>query len=226
MAKTILIVDDEVRIRKVIARYLAGERKYTLLEAADGLEALRVMRSQPVDLVILDLMMPHLDGEGFIRAVREVSDVYVIVLTARTGEDDQVTLYALGADDYVEKPFSCKALVSKVAAVFARLDRKLYGMAVRQVEGITLDEASRSVRVDGLERALKPKEYDLLRYLMLNQGVVLSRDQILGQVWGFDYSGGDRTVDVHVSNLRRKLGAHGERIQTVAGVGYRFEAGS
>ena len=226
MAKTILIVDDETRIRKVIARYLARERKYKLLEAADGLEALRVMETRPVDLVILDLMMPHLDGAGFMRSARAVSDVYIIVLTARTGEEDQVEAYTLGADDYVEKPFHCKALVSKVGAVFLRLDRKLYGMAVQQVEGIMLDEASRSVRVDGRACALKPKEYDLLSYLMLNQDVVLSREQILGQVWGFDYSGGDRTVDVHISNLRRKLGGHGGYIQTVAGIGYRFEAGS
>ena len=226
MTKNILIVDDETRIRKVIARYLAQERKYTLLEAANGLEALRVMNDRPVDLVILDLMMPQLDGAGFIRTVREMSDVYIIVLTARTGEDDQVETYALGADDYVEKPFHCKALVSKVAAVFSRLDRKLYGMAIQQVEGVTLDEASRSVWVDGQACDLKPKEYDLLSYLMLNQGVVLSRGQILGQVWGYDYSGGDRTVDVHVSNLRRKLGASGGHIQTVAGAGYKFEAGS
>ena len=226
MAKTILIVDDETRIRKVIARYLARERKYMLLEAADGAEALRVMDERPVDLVILDLMMPHLDGAGFIRSVRAISDVYIIVLTARTGEDDQIEAYELGADDYVEKPFHCKALVSKVGAVFTRLDRKLYGMAVQQIEGITLDEASRSVRVDGRACALKPKEYDLLSYLMLNQGMALSREQILEQVWGFDYSGGDRTVDVHVSNLRHKLGEYGGRIQMVAGVGYKFEAGS
>src|SRR5260221_5137442 len=122
MAKTILIVDDETRIRQVIARYLARERKYTLLEAADGLDALRVMDARPVDLVILDLMMPRLDGAGFIRSARAVSDVYIIVLTARTGEDDQVGAYALGADDYVEKPFHCKALVSTVVAAFSRLD--------------------------------------------------------------------------------------------------------
>jgi len=226
MAKTILLVDDETRIRQVIARYLARERKYTLLEAADGREALRVMEARPVDLVILDLMMPQLDGAGFIRSVRAVSDVYIIVLTARTGEDDQVGAYALGADDYVEKPFHCKALVSKVGAVFSRLDRKLYGMAVQQVDGIRLDEASRAVWVEGRARDLKPKEYDLLSYLMHNQGLVFTRERILGQVWGHDYTGGERTVDVHVSNLRRKLGAHGGRIQTVAGVGYKFEAGA
>ena len=226
MAKSILIVDDETRIRQVIARYLARKRKYTLLEAADGFEALRVMEARPVDLVILDLMMPHLDGAGFIRSVRAASDVYIIVLTARTSEDEQVGAYALGADDYVEKPFHCKALVSKVGAVFSRLDRKLVGMAIQQVEGIRLDEASRSLWVDGLARDLKPKEYDLLSYLMLNQGVVLTRERILGQVWGFDYSGGDRTVDVHISHLRRKLRAHGGLIQTVARVGYKFEAGS
>lgn len=222
MAKTILIVDDEIRIRKIIARCLQ-EKKYTIFEAGDGLQALNVIGNEAIDLVILDLMMPRLDGEGFIKAVREISDVYVIVLTAKTGEDEEVYYYSIGADDYVEKPFRCKALVSKVAAVFSRLDKKLYGTALKQIKGITFNEASRNVQVDGRTCTLKPKEYDLLNYLILNQNIVLSREQILNHVWGADYYGRDRTVDVHISNLRKKLGTYADCIRTIPGYGYKFE---
>jgi two-component system response regulator ResD len=222
MPKSVLIVDDEIRIRRMIAGYLR-EYGYMILEASDGQEALDMMEDRSVDLVILDLMMPRLDGEGFIKQARLQSDVYIIILTAKTGEDSQVHGYAIGADDFVEKPFSCKALASKVAAVFARLDQKVYGMALTQVKGIVLDDASRVMSVDSGKIELKPKEYDLISYLILNRNIALSRERILNDVWGADYDGSDRTVDIHISNLRKKLGVYQEYIQTLTGYGYKFE---
>jgi len=221
MTKSILVVDDELKISRLITRYL-GEGRYTVFEAADGIEALAVMGSEAIDLVILDLMMPRLDGEGFLRAVRKMSDVYVIVLTAKTGEDAQVICYGLGADDCVEKPFSCKALGSKVSAVLNRLDRKAYGQEVVMLDGLTVDDRARKAYIDNTDCQLKPREYELLRFLMNNQNLALSREQILDGVWGADYTGGDRTVDIHVSNLRRKLAAHGRCIQTITGYGYKL----
>jgi DNA-binding response OmpR family regulator len=223
MSKSILVVDDEVKIRKMIARYLK-EEKHGVIEAADGIEALEIMDKETVDLVILDLMMPRLDGEGFIKAIREKSDVYIIVLTAKAGEDSQIYCYRLGADDYVEKPFSCKVLMSKVTAVLTRLDQKIYGQELVKLDGLTFDEKARKVFVGGADCKLKPKEYDLLQFLMHNQNLALSREQILDGVWGADYFGSDRTVDIHVSNLRRKLSDYGAYIQTISGFGYKLEA--
>jgi two-component system response regulator ResD len=222
MPKTVLIVDDEMRIRRMISGYLR-EYGYVILEASDGEEALDIMENCSVDLVILDLMMPRLDGESFIKQVRVQSDVYIIILTAKTGEDSQVHGYAIGADDFVEKPFSCKALVSKVAAVLARLDQKVYGMALTQLKGIMLDDATRVMRVNNAKTELKPKEYELISYLILNRNIALSREQILNDVWGADYDGSDRTVDIHISNLRKKLGVYHVCIQTFTGYGYKFE---
>jgi two-component system response regulator ResD len=222
MPKSVLIVDDESRIRRMIAGYLR-EYGYIILEASDGKEALEIMNNRSVDLVILDLMMPRLDGESFLKQVRVQSNVYIIILTAKTGEDSQVHGYAIGADDFVEKPFSCKALASKVAAVFTRLDQKLYGMAITQVKGIVLDDASRAMSVNDEKMDLKPKEFDLISYLMLNRNIALSREQILNDVWGADYDGSDRTVDIHISNLRKKLGDNQGLIQTLSGFGYKFE---
>lgn len=222
LGKAVLVVDDEVRIRKMIARYLS-QKGYAVFEAGDGIEALGIMEDEVMNLVVLDLMMPRLDGEGFIKEVRKKSDVYIIVLTAKTGEDAQVYYYSIGADDYIEKPFSCKALVSKITAIFSRLDQKLYGTGIRKIEGIALNNSSHEMTVDGKRIDLKPKEYELLYYFMINQNLALSREQILDDVWGADYEGSDRTVDIHVSNLRRKLGSYGDYIRTVTGYGYRFE---
>lgn len=225
MAKTVLVVDDEPRIRRMIAKYLVDAR-YRCLEARDGQEALSILRDEPVDLVVLDMMMPRMDGESTLRQLRAFSDVYVIVLTARTGEDAQVSAYALGADDYIEKPFGCKALLSKIHAIFARLDQKAYGKQIAQVNGLVCDTAARKAYLQGRDCELKPKEFDLLHYLLLNQNVALTREQILNGVWGSDYFGADRTVDSHISNLRRKLGDMGGCIRTLTGRGYRFEVPS
>ena len=222
MAKSILVVDDEPKIRRMITRYLK-EENYTVYEAADGVQALDVVENETVDLVILDLMMPRMDGEGFIKAVRQFSDMYVIVLTAKTGEDSQVGLYGLGADDYIEKPFSCKALMSKVSAVINRLDRKAYGKNIVNLGGLNIDNIARTVSINGMGCNLKPKEFDLLQYLMRNQNFALSREQLLNGVWGEDYFGADRTVDIHISRLRKKLEDYGKHIYTISNFGYKWE---
>ena len=205
----------------MVFRYL--KKWYTVFESKDGIEALEVMENEAIDLVILDLMMPCLDGEGFIKTVRKISDVYVIVLTAKTGEDSQLSLYELGADDYVEKPFSGKVLTSKVSAVIARLSQKVYGQDVVQIEGLTFDNTARKICVYGKDCKFKPKEYDLLQFLIRNPNLALSREQILNEVWGADCFGGDRTVDSHISNLRRKLSRFGVNIATINSYGYKWE---
>jgi DNA-binding response OmpR family regulator len=222
MERSILVVDDEARIRNMIARYL-HEKQFQVYKASNGKEALETMASRNIGLVILDLMMPLMDGAGFIKEVRKVSDVYIIVLTATTGEDKHVDYYRMGVDDYVEKPFSVKALTAKVSAVFARLDKKAYGHAVVQADEARLDEHARQAFVGERTLQLKPKEYELLAYLMRNANIMLSREQILMQVWGADYNGGDRTVDIHISHLRKKLGDYADYIQTASGYGYKFE---
>lgn len=222
MSKSILVVDDEARIRKMITRYLKEER-YTVFEACDGIEAIEIMENQAIDMVILDLMMPRLDGEGFIKSIRKTSDVYIIVLTAKTWENTQVHIYELGADDYIEKPFSCKALISKISAIFTRLNQKIYGQEVIRLEKLTFDYKARKAYIHGKDCKLKPKEYDLLHYLLNNQNLALSREQILRRVWGSDYFGSDRTVDIYISNLRKKLFEYGSLIQTISGYGYKLE---
>lgn len=222
MAKSVLIADDEQRIRKIVKEYLL-DNHYAVFEAKDGIETLTAIKNEAIDLVLLDLMMPHMGGEKAISEIRKFSDVYVIVLTAKTGEDAQVECYRLGADDYVEKPFSCKALLSKINAVFARLDKKAYGRQVARVEGLICDPYARKAFVNGADCRLKPKEYELLAFLMANQNIAVSREKILDSVWGVDYIGNDRTVDVHVSRLRKKLGNLEGYISAVQGVGYMFE---
>jgi DNA-binding response OmpR family regulator len=224
MAKSILVVDDEIRIRRMITRYLK-EENYNIYEAPDGVQALWVLENETVDLVILDLMMPRLDGEGFIKAARKFSDVYIIVLTAKTGEDSQAILYKLGADDYIEKPFSCKTLMLKISAVINRLDRKAYGQNIVSLDGLEIDNIARKACVNGLDCNLKPKEFELLKFLMRNQNLALSREQLLVGVWGGDYFGADRTVDIHISRLLKKLAGYGKNIITINNYGYKWEVG-
>ena len=222
MPKSILVVDDEANIRRMIIRYLK-EEAYTIYEAADGLQALDILKNNAVDLVLLDLMMPRLDGAGFVKEARMFSDVYIIILTAKAGEDSQVSLYGFGADDYIEKPFSCKALLSKISAVLNRISQKAYGQRIINPEGLSIDHIARKVYVNKEDCRLKPKEFELLAFLANNQNVALSREQILNGVWGQDYFGGDRTVDIHVSRLRKRLGEHGKSIRTISNYGYKWE---
>ena len=218
--KTVLIVDDEQRIRKLISDFLQRDG-YTIVEADNGQSALALFATERIDLVILDVMMPEPDGLTVCREIRKKSSVPIIMLTARSEELDQLFAFELGADEYVTKPFSPKILTARVNALFRRLESE------KTVEpsssGLSLDSDSRLVSLDATPLELSPKEYDLLAFLFENRGKALSRQQILNQVWNFDYYGDLRTVDTHINRLRSKLGDSASLVQTIRGYGYRFE---
>lgn len=217
----ILLAEDEERLRKLVAKYLHMEG-YTVHEAADGRQALELFESQDIDLAILDVMMPWKDGFEVCSAIRKRSDIPVLFLTARSDEEDRIKGFTQGADDYVTKPFSTRELVARVKAILKRS-----GMSspseLASFGSVVIDSEARRVLVEGEEVNFSPKEYDLLLYLHDNKNRALSREQILDRVWGYDYFGDDRVVDTVIKRLRKKLGSDGERIQTVRGVGYRFE---
>ena len=217
----ILVADDEPRIRKLLFDFLRKEG-YQMIEAADGEEAIEKFTSNRVHLVILDVMMPKMDGWETLSQIRKLSNVPVIMLTAKTEEHYQLNSFRLGVDDYVPKPFSPGVLMARVAALLRRSgvlnnSKKVYGKLV-------IDDAARKVTLDGVTVELTPKEYDMLNFLTSNAGIALSREQILNSVWNFDYFGDLRTVDTHVKQLRSKLGEFGDMICTVRGIGYRFES--
>lgn len=220
-ATTILIADDEVRMRRVVCDYLRI-KGYEVLEAADGLQALAVLREHPIDLVLLDVMMPQMDGWEVCRRIRREGTLPVIMLTARTEEEDELQGFTLGADEYIAKPFSLKILLARIEAVLRRRTSHPTPASVPQ-NGLTVDTAGREVRVDGVPIELTYTEYELLVYLINNTGIALSRDQILDSVWRFDYEGDARTVDTHIKKLRSKLGDKGAYIRTVRGLGYKYE---
>lgn len=217
----ILIADDEARMRKLVSDFLKREG-YSVMEAEDGKRALELFYSeQNFDLVILDVMMPELDGWSVCRKIRESSQIPIIMLTARSEEADELLGFNLGADEYITKPFSPMILVARVKALLRRLsngkrDVKLY-------DGLKIDETGHVVYVDEKIVDLSPKEFELLVYFTDNEGIALSREQILNSVWDYDYFGDARTVDTHVKKLRLKLGDKGDYIQTVRGLGYKFE---
>lgn len=222
-AKKILIADDEARMRKLVADMLKKDG-YTVTEAADGHEALKKFQdSGDMDLIILDVMMPGYDGWTVCREVRKSSQVPIIMLTARGEESDELFGFDLGADEYIAKPFSLKILAARVQALLRRVG---HNQTLKSFEGLEIDDRGRYVYVDGLRIEMSPKEYELLLYLTENPGRALSREQILNAVWNFDYFGDVRTVDTHIKKLRLKLGPKGEFIQTVRGLGYRFEGGA
>ncbi len=219
-SKTVLIADDEVRMRRVIRDYLQI-KGYTVLEAADGREALALFEREKPDVLLLDVMMPHIDGWEVCRQVRARAQTPIIMLTARGEEEDELHGFSLGADEYIAKPFSLKILLARIEAVLRR------GHATPPVgnavaEGLEVDTVGRVVLVDGVPVDLTYTEYELLLYLMNNAGIALSRDRILDNVWRFDYDGDARTVDTHVKKLRGKLGARGQYIVTIRGIGYKF----
>ncbi len=215
---TILIVDDEMRIRRVIADYL-HIKNFNTAEAADGVEALEQFRAVRPALVLLDVMMPRMNGWDVCRAIREEANTPIIMLTARSEEDDELQGFELGADEYIAKPFSLKILLARIEAVLRRHGND----RVEPPSSLSINRLSREVRVDGAAVTLTYTEFELLDYLITNKGLALSRDQILSSVWKYDYEGDARTVDTHIKKLRSKLGEAGECITTVRGIGYKFE---
>ena len=217
----ILVVDDESRMRKLVKDFLQREG-YSVLEAGDGMEAMDIFYEQKIDLVILDVMMPRMDGWQTCREIRRDSTVPIIMLTARSEERDELQGFELGVDEYISKPFSPKILVARVGALLKRI----YGTdAEEKMEagGIELDKAAHQVQVDGKSIDLSYKEFELLTYFLENQGIALSREKILNHVWNYDYFGDARTIDTHVKKLRNKLGDKGNYIKTIWGMGYKFE---
>ena len=221
MNKTVLIVEDEIRIRFLVRDYFKKEG-FNVLEASDGEEALRIFSENIVDLAILDIMMPKLDGLVVCRNIREVSNTPIILLTAKSQEEDKLLGYELGADDYMTKPFSPKVLLAKAKALLRRTGT-LNDKNILDFNGLTINKLSHEVKLNGEELLLSPKEYDLLIYLSSNEGIALSRDRILDNVWGYDYFGDIRTVDTNIKRLREKLLDKANYIATVRGSGYKFE---
>ena len=218
----ILVVDDESRMRKLVKDFLTREG-YTVLEAGDGMEAMDIFyANKDIALIILDVMMPKMDGWQVCREIRESSKVPIIMLTARSEERDELQGFDLGVDEYISKPFSPKILVARVNAILRRT-LGTDGGDILSAGGITIDKAAHIVKIDGKPVELSFKEFELLAYFVENQGIALSREKILNIVWNYDYFGDARTIDTHVKKLRSKLGEKGEYIRTIWGMGYKFE---
>ena len=218
----VLVVDDESRMRKLVKDFLI-KNNYMVIEAADGEQAVDIfMSTKDISLIILDVMMPKLDGYGVAEEIRRVSDVPIIMLTAKSDEKDELKGFELGIDEYITKPFSPKILVARVGAVLRRSENsEKEEMLV--ANGIEMNISAHQVKVDGVPVDLSYKEFELLNYFMVNKGVALSREKILNNVWNYDYFGDARTIDTHVKKLRSKLGNKGEYIKTIWGMGYKFE---
>ncbi|MBQ9115755.1 MAG: response regulator transcription factor [Clostridia bacterium] len=224
MAK-ILIVDDEAQIRDIVCKYAAFSG-YKADEAENGMVAVQKCRRESYDVVIMDIMMPELDGFSAVKEIRKFSAVPIIMLSARSEDYDKISGFELGADDYVEKPFSPKVLMLRVAAILRRAASTVGGDSESEVyciDGLRIDVSARIVTVDGVRAEMSPKEYDLLFYMLRNRGLALSREKLITSVWGYDYYGDDRTLDTHIKLLRKSLGKYSDLIVTLRGVGYRFE---
>ena len=220
--RKILIADDEARMRALVRDYLRM-KGFQVLEAENGREALEVFQREPdIALILLDVMMPEMDGFETLKELRHISDVPVLMLTARAEEQDELQGFSLGADEYIAKPFSPKVLLARIDAI---LKRTSAGAGDEQLEaaGICLDERAHEVTVDGKKVELSFKEFELLRYFLENQGIALSREKILNHVWNYDYFGDARTIDTHVKKLRAKMGEKGALIRTIWGMGYKCE---
>lgn len=218
----LLIVDDEQKIREVIREY-AEFNEYSVDEAADGMEALNLCREKQYDLIVMDIMMPKLDGFSACKELRKFSDTPVIMLSARGEEYDKLFGFELGIDDYVTKPFSPKELMARIHAVLSRRQAGQKPQEIYTFGGLEINMAARTVTIDGKKADLTPKEYELLFYLVQNKNLALSRDKLLADVWGYDFFGDDRTIDTHIKNLRNSLGPYRDHIVTLRGVGYKFE---
>ena len=227
----ILVVDDEVRIRSIIKKYAEFEG-HSVTEAGDGMEAVRLCRKDKFDIIIMDIMMPELDGFSACREIRKVSDTPIIMLSARGEEYDKINGFELGIDDYVVKPFSPKELMLRIEAIMKRLSRKSSvednakkPNVVVELDGggLRADLTARLVYINGERIDMSPKEYDLFFYMLDNRNIALSREKLISEVWGYDFYGDARTLDTHVKLLRKSLGKYSELIVTLRGVGYRFD---
>lgn len=219
----ILIVDDEVKIREVIKEYakLSG---YEVLEASDGIQALNTVKEESVDLVILDIMMPNLDGFSACKQIKKIKNIPVIMLSARTEEYDKLFGFELGIDDYITKPFSPKELMARIKVVLDRYQGSTnLESSVVSFEGLTIDFSAHEVYINQEKVKITPKEFDLLAYLVKNRNIAISREKFLEDVWSYDYFGDDRTVDTHIKMLRQNLGEYRKFVVTVRGMGYKFE---
>ena len=224
----LLVVDDEVRIRSIIKKYAEFEG-HTVTEAADGMEAVRLTRANEFDMVIMDIMMPELDGFSACREIRKSSAVPIIMLSARGEEYDKINGFELGIDDYVVKPFSPKELMLRIEAVMKRVKSRDVGVKKENLVisldggGLRADVTARIVYIDGERIDMSPKEYDLFFYMLENRNIALSREKLISDVWGYDFFGDVRTLDTHIKLLRKSLGKYARMIVTLRGVGYRFE---
>lgn len=223
----LLVVDDEAKIREVIREY-AEFNDFEVTEAEDGMVAVGLCNVRDFDIIIMDIMMPRLDGFSACKEIRKTKDIPIIMLSARSEEYDKLFGFELGIDDYVIKPFSPKELMARVNAVLARRAAQAPKVQDQPVEtldfdGLSINMAGRIVTVDGEKIELTPKEYELLFYLVENKNIALSRDKLLSDIWGYDFFGDDRTIDTHIKNLRNSLGPYRDFIVTQRGVGYKFE---
>jgi len=217
----ILVVDDEVLIRNVIKEYLENE-KYSFVEACNGLEAIEYFKNiKDIDLVIMDIMMPKLDGLSACKEIKKIKEVPIIILSARKEEYDKLSGFEIGIDDYITKPFSPKELIARIKAISKRTINEKNDEFV--YEDLIINYKGHYVEIDKKELKLTPKEYDLLSYFVKNNGIALSREQLLSKIWGYDFFGDDRTIDTHIKMLRNNLGKYRDLIKTVRAVGYKFE---
>ncbi len=226
MAK-ILICDDESGLRAVLKRYATFEG-HEVVEVADGMEAVEICKQSSFDIIIMDIMMPELDGFSAVKEIRKTSDTPVIMLSARGEEYDKVLGFEVGIDDYVVKPFSSKEIMMRINAILRRTQKSTEsldceGHIIFQKEGFEADMTAYRVLIDGIQANMAPKEYDLLFFLIRNKNIAVPREKILSEVWGFDYYGDDRTLDTHMKLLRKSLGPYAKLITTLRGLGYRFE---
>lgn len=220
----ILVCDDEIMIRKLIRKYAEFEQ-HIVDEAANGMEAVIKCRENSYDIIIMDIMMPELDGFSACREIRKTSNVPIIMLSARSEEYDKINGFELGVDDYVVKPFSPRELMLRVDAIMKRAAKSGTGQnEIVEIDGLCADFTARTVTIDGKRIDMSPKEYDLFFYMLKNKNIALTREKLITDVWGYDFYGDDRTLDTHIKLLRRSLGEYSKLIVTLRGVGYRFEA--
>ncbi len=219
----ILIADDEPKIRAVIREYAEFEG-HTVTEAADGMQAIECVRQEDFDVAVVDIMMPRLDGYSACKEIRKLKDIPIIMLSARGEEYDKLFGFEIGIDDYMVKPFSPKELMARIKVVVSRHQGAAGQQDILEFDGLVIDMPGRQVKIDGKPAKMTPKEYDLLFYLVRNKNIAFSREQLLQDVWGYDFFGDDRTVDTHIKMLRSNLGKYRSHIVTLRGMGYKFEA--